>query len=512
MVAPSEGFERQFYQQARYAFYHRFVERVERKSSQSSLYGVIRQLSKRSIELDMAGSLSDLAVVLSESAQPFVTSLRKREVLTELSSFLATISDEFQCTLGRLDQLGRLAADDLIDHRFGGTTSPLNSSAIPTLQRIWPGIGVSFGTAVEPWKILGKVPTETEIILQQFNHAFLEFVGAYDRLWLPFFDFLERYFADKCHLLWKILATYSLDFRRYSAYILEAKTEANKDYLDKALVAARRAHAIKPHEYMPRLFEGYLLYQRGSYEEAIELLEQIVPESLPFVCLKVERLFWLGRCHFELGLFEEAIVAFEGVAAKPKDQIEVRYFCEAKFLLAFAYLLLQKFEQGSLRLIEAILDGYTDVEAMISDPRLVGALANPTFRSTLRSVDFLQALSRQAGIQPFGSTYLSRSAAVDLATAEDGWLELEDVEDVVFFFDASRNGSGRYGFCLTNSRLVWKESAKPSQDLPFESLRSWELESEGLNVNDGLLISDHVFDRLESLDCLLYQIQKIFER
>jgi len=511
MVTPSETFERHFYRQTRYAFYHRFVERIEKKSSQVSLYGVTRLLSKRSIELDMAGSLSDVAIVVGESAHPFVTSLRQREIYSELTAFLATISDEFWSTLSQLDHLGRLAATDLTDLRFGSANSPLEQISVPSLQRIWTGIGVSFGTAVEPSHIVGEVSAETAIVLQELNHAFFKFVAAYDRLWLPFFDFIERYMAKKCHLLWQLLATYSHDFRRYSALLLEAKANANEDLLPEALAAIHKAHLIKPHEYQPPLLQGYLLYRLGRYEEAVQVLKNIEVESLPFVSLTIEKHFWTGRCLFELGRLEEAIAPFEAVVSQPKEQIQLRYLREAQYLLALTYLMVHEFEKGSQCLSDALRDGYTEVEGMITDPRLSGARDNLIFRTALRSVPFLQALGRHAGAHLGGSTYLSRSAApVKLAISQDGWLQFEEGEDLVFFFDASRTGSGHHGLCLTDRRLVWRERNKVPRQLALENLHSTELAAEGLLLNSDFVISDQVFESLESLHLLLSQLRNIF--
>lgn len=512
MILASEDFEHRLYQQSRVAFYGRFVERTERKSAEASLYGVIRLLAKRPIELDLSASLSDLAGTLAEAAVPYVASLRRREVLDDLTVFFAGVAGEMQQQLEKLDAVSRAAAGELIDHplshAFGGDSAA--GTALPCAANIWPGIGVCIGPAVELGRLSAKQTAEKEL-LDRLNHTFLDFVAAYDRLWLPLFSFVERYMAEKCHLIWRRLAGFELDFRRYAARIVDCKNKAGDQLLDEALAAARQARAAGPDEPLAPMLEGHVLYRLARRDEALAAFESAAALQLSFVGLNAERYFWSGRCLFDAGRYEEAIAAFEALVALPRQQVETRYFSEGEFLLAHAYLLRGDVVSGCHWLLAALEGGFTDVATLLDDVHLAALRASGELRATLRSCEFLQALSRQSGIHPLGSTYLSRTAApLKLALAPGSWLGFLPEEEVVFFYDAGRTGSGRSGLCLTDHRLMWKGAGGRTQIVPLGGLLSLERREGELAVNGDLVVSDQVFDRLDALQRLLSRIRPLF--
>lgn len=510
MIVASESFEHELYRQSRGAFYGRFVERAERKSAESSLYGVIRLLAKRPIELDMAAAHNDLAGILAEMARPYVASLRRREVLVDLSTLLSGVSGEVQLQLERLDAVSRAAAAELVDHPLSRASSAGAAASFPSTRNIWPGIGGYIGPAVETDRITGLHASEHEL-LDRLNHTFHEFVAAYDRLWLPLFNFIERYMAEKCHLMWRRLSSFELDFRRYAARILDCQNRAGDQLLEDALAAARLASAAGPDEPLAPLLEGHLLYRLGRREEALAAFESAAELQLPFVGLEAERYFWSGRCLFDDERYDEAIETFEALIALAKQQVEARYFMEGEFLLAHCHLLRGDVESGSRRLLSAIGGGYSEVAGLLDDPRLATLRGREDFRATLRSATFLQALGRQAGIHPRGSTYLSRgAAALRLATAPGSWLELREGEDLVFFYDAGRTGSGRSGLCLTDRRLLYRAAGGRAQSVALAELASLSLADGELVLNGKLVLSDLVFDRLPALHQLLSLVRKIF--
>ena len=512
MILANETFEHRLYQQSRVAFYGRFVERAERKSAEASLYGVVRLLAKRPIELDLTASLGDLAGVLAEAAVPYVAALRRREVLSDLTTFLAGVSGEVQQQLARLDTASRAAAAELIDHplshAFGGGSAA--GTALPSAHHIWPGIGVCIGPAIELNRLADKQTAEIEL-LDRLNLAFRDFVAAYDRLWVPLFGFVERYMAEKCHLIWRRLAGFELDFSRYAARIVECKNKAGDQLLDEALAAARLARVAGPYEPLAPMLEGHLLYRLTRREEALAAFDSAGALQLSFVGLNAERFFWSGRCLFDAGRHEEAIAAFETLVALPRQQIETRYFSEGEFLLAYAYLLVGNVERGCQRLLEAVKGGFTDVATLLDDAELAELRGQDPLRGTLRSCPFLQALGRQAGIHPRGSTYLSRKAPpLRNALAPGSWLDFSTAEEIVFFYDASRTGSGRSGLCMTDQRLMWKGAEGRTQIVPLGGLLALELGENGLLINGELAISDQVFDRLEPLHRLLQWVRPLF--
>lgn len=504
----AESFEHQLYRAARSAFYRRFVERAERKSAETSLYRVIRLLARRPIELDIAASLGDLAGVLSEAARPYVASLRRREVQADLTAFLGIISGELQQRLEGLDALSRAAGAELTDHPIGPNFSRGSGAALPAADHLWPGIAAWIGPAIDLGRIASRPSSEAEL-LERLNEAFAEVVAAYDRLWQPLFAFVVRYMTDKCHLLLRRLSSFEADFDRYSARLAECRRAAAEEQLEAALAAALLAREAGPDEPLAPLLEGHLLYRLGRLEEARAAFEAGAELDLPYVSLEAERHFWTGRCLFDEGFYEESSAAFEELVALPRQQIEARYFQEAQFLLARAALLGGDGEGGSHLLLAAVGDGFTDVAAILDDPRLTGLRGRQPLQAALRSGAFLQALSRQAGILPRGSTYFSRTAAP--LKAAGSWLELREDEEVVFFYDASRTGSGRHGLCLTSLRLIFRgSSGGRTESLPLERLDPFRLAESELAVGGGLVIPDAVFDRLGALAELLSRIGEIF--
>ena len=512
LVLATEAVENDLYRRTRKAFYQRFVERIERKNAQSSLYGVVRLLARRPIELDMAASLNDLARLLTEIAQPYVASLRTREVLLELSTFLAPETEAAQPALAKLDRLTRQVAAECLDYNLG--PDPGRSSvSCPTLPRIWPGLGTCFGPAIDPSRMVGNLSADCEILLHELNQSFLEFVGAYDRLWPLLFSFVERYIAGKCSFYWHRFAHFDFDFQRYSSCILDAKKKADEGQLEQALEAVQAARTARPEEPLAPLLAGLLFYLMNRRREALDAFAQVDTLEPSFVCLVSERLYWGGRCLLEEGRLGESIAAFEALIALPKNQVEKRYYLEGEFLLARSYLLKQDIPNGVRRLESALRDGFTEVADLFNDTELQPVLSADPVRSTLQSRSFLQALSRQAGVHPQASTYLSATAApVLLASAPDSWLHFEANEVLVFFYDASRSGSGRSGLCLTNHRLTWKEETGNATSVLLSKLHSVQFTPGELVLNDKLKLSTVVFHRLDSLHCLLTMMPRIFRK
>ena len=509
MVAAPEELEQRLYRESRGAFYRRFIERLEKKSAESSLYGVIRLLAKRPIELDIAGATSDLAALLSELAGPYVTSLRTREIHLDLTAFLAgNATLELRQALDRLGAASRAAGAALEDHPLRNRLLEVRGDA-NAAPHIWAGIGTCIGPAVEPLQIVGVLSADEKVLIQHLNREFLGLLSAFDQLWLPLFSFVERYMAEKCHLLWAGLATFELDFRRYAALLAEAGRQLCELQLDDALTSARAAGAAGPDECLPLLLAGHLLYQLGRREEALAAFEKAASLPLPYINLSAIKLFWTGRCLYELARYEEAIPIFAALIALPKQRVDARFYMEGEFRLARAHLLTGNADQGSKLLVDAIFDGYTDIAGLIDDPALGGVRHHPAFSATLRSATFLRALCHAAGIHGPGSTYFARSAA-PFKLASSAWLSLGEHEDLVFFFDASRTGNGRFGLCLTNQSLTFCGLSGRPQRCPLEQLRSLELGPTGLELNAKMLITDQIFDRLDALHQLLTLVFKIF--